>query len=64
MLSLFVLKTILYNGHVFFNTNKSPSFIIAILSVTHPYSGNIIIPGPLKHLVFHGRDTSIKLSLL
>ena len=44
MPSLLVLKTILYNGSVFFNFNKSLSSITAILPVTHSYSGNAIIP--------------------
>ena len=64
MLSLFILKTIFYSGDIFFNSGKSLSFIMAILSATYFYSGNIIIPEPLKYLVFYDRDTFIKLSLL
>ena len=46
MPSLPVLKTILHNSDVFFNSNKSLSIIIAILLVTYSCSGNVIIPNP------------------
>ena len=39
-----VLKTILHNSDVFFNSNKSLFIIIAILLVTHSCSNNTIIP--------------------
>ena len=41
-----VLKTILHNSDVFFNSNKSLFIIIAILLVTYSCSDNIIIPNP------------------
>ena len=54
-----VLKTILYNGNILYNSGKSLSSIIAILSATHFYSGNAIISKSLKYSVFHGRDITI-----
>ena len=44
--------------------NESPSFIMAIFPIIHPYSNNAIISESLKYLFFYSRDTPIKLSLI
>ena len=46
------------------NPVHSLSFIIAIFSIKCSYSSNTNVPKPIEYLVFHNRDTLIKLSLL
>jgi len=44
MLSSLILKTILCNSDIFFNSSKSPSFIMAIFSTTNSHNSNVIVP--------------------
>ena len=64
MLSLSILKTILYSSDVLFDSSKSLSSIMAILFAIYLYSSNTIIPKSLEYLVFYNGNTPIKLSLL
>jgi len=63
ILSLSVPKTIFYSSDVFLNYWGSLSSIIAIFPSAYSYNSDAINPELLKYLVFHDRDTSIKLSL-
>jgi len=63
MLSLLILKTILCNSDIFFNSSKSPSFIMAIFSTTNSHNSNVIVPKSFKCLVFYDKDTFIELGL-
>ena len=48
-----VLKTVLHSGDVFFDSDKSLSFITAIVSAICFYSSNIIISKYFEYLIFY-----------
>ena len=64
MLSLPILKTILYNNNILYNSGKELSSMTSILFTIYFCSSDAIILELLKYSVFYSRDISIKLSLL